>query len=73
MLKAVLPCHVVPGRAYPETVVGLKEDPTVNGQKVTISIVGGKVMLDGAATVVKTDIDCTNGVIHVIDQFILPK
>ena len=33
---------------------------------------GGKVMVDNA-NVVKTDIECTNGVIHVIDTVVLPK
>jgi transforming growth factor-beta-induced protein len=45
---------------------------TVNGQKATIKVVDGKVMIDGAQ-VVKTDIECGNGVIHVIDSVIMPK
>jgi uncharacterized surface protein with fasciclin (FAS1) repeats len=44
----------------------------VNGEKATISIVEGVVKIDGA-TVIKTDIKGTNGVIHVIDSVILPE
>ena len=45
---------------------------TVEGDKLTVSVKGGKVMID-KATVVKADIACDNGVIHVIDKVLLPK
>ena len=45
---------------------------TVNGQLLTIRANGGGVMVDNAK-VVKADILCTNGVIHVVDSVILPK
>jgi uncharacterized surface protein with fasciclin (FAS1) repeats len=44
----------------------------VNGQSVRIMVKGGKVMVDNAS-VTKTDIETSNGVIHVIDTVILPK
>jgi len=44
---------------------------TVNGAMVAISTKDG-VKLNGTSTVVKTDIVCTNGVIHVIDSVLLP-
>ncbi len=53
-------------------VVGLKEAKTVQGSSAKVTVKGGKVMIDNA-NVVKTDILCTNGVIHVIDSVILPK
>jgi uncharacterized surface protein with fasciclin (FAS1) repeats len=43
----------------------------VQGSKAKVKVVDGKVMIDGA-TVVKTDIETSNGVIHVIDSVILP-
>jgi uncharacterized surface protein with fasciclin (FAS1) repeats len=52
-------------------VVKLKTAKTVNGQSVKIKA-GKSVMVDNA-TVVKTDIETSNGVIHVIDTVILPK
>ncbi len=52
-------------------VVKLKEAKTVQGQSIKIDTSMG-VKVDGA-NVVKTDIACSNGVIHVIDSVILPK
>ena len=45
---------------------------TVEGASATLSARAGKVMID-KANVVKTDIECSNGVIHVIDSVIMPK
>jgi uncharacterized surface protein with fasciclin (FAS1) repeats len=45
---------------------------TVNGQNLTIKVDGDTVMVDNAK-VVKTEIECKNGVIHVIDAVVLPK
>jgi len=70
-LVAVLTYHVVPGKVMARDVVKLHEAKTVNGEKVKIMTEGGKVMVDDA-NVIKTDIDCSNGVIHVIDSVILP-
>lgn len=70
-LTAVLTYHVVPGKVMASDVVKLTSATTANGQDVQIKVWDGKVMVDGA-TVVSTDIEATNGVIHVIDQVILP-
>ena len=70
-LVAVLTYHVVPGKVMAADVVKLTEAPTVQGSKAKVKVVDGKVMIDGA-TVVKTDIETSNGVIHVIDAVILP-
>jgi len=71
-LVAVLTYHVVPGKVMAADVVKLTTAKTVQGGEVTIKVDGDKVMVDGA-NVVKTDISCKNGVIHVIDAVILPK
>ncbi len=71
-LAAILTYHVISGNVKAEDVVKLESAKTVNGQSITISAKDGKVMVDGA-NVVKTDIECTNGVIHVIDSVIMPK
>ena len=70
-LTAVLTYHVVPGKVMASDVVGLETAKTVNGQYVDIQVMDGKVMIDGAE-VVSTDIEATNGVIHVINKVILP-
>jgi len=71
-LVAVLTYHVVAGKVMAADVVKLKSAKTVQGQEVAIKVTDGKVTVD-AANVVKTDIACSNGVIHVIDSVILPK
>ncbi|MFZ4750890.1 MAG: fasciclin domain-containing protein [Phycisphaerales bacterium] len=70
-LAAILTYHVVPGAVKAADVVKLKNAGTVNGQRVDIKVDGAKVTVDGAA-VTATDIACSNGVIHVIDNVILP-
>ena len=71
-LVSILTYHVVPGKVMAKEVVKLHEAKTVNGKDVKIMTEGGKVMVDNA-NVVKTDIACSNGVIHVIDSVILPQ
>ena len=70
-LVAVLTYHVVPGKVMAADVVKLKNAKTVQGGEVDIVVADGKVKVDNA-NVVKTDIECSNGVIHVIDSVILP-
>ncbi len=71
-LVAILTYHVVPGKVMAADVVKLTEAKTVQGKSVKVKVDGGTVMIDGAK-VVKTDILCGNGVIHVIDAVILPE
>ena len=72
MLVSVLTYHVVPGSVLASDVVTLSDAPTLNGQQITIAVKGDKVMIDNAR-VIKTDIETSNGVIHVIDSVILPS
>jgi len=71
-LVSILTYHVVAGGVMAKDVVKLHEAKTVNGKEVNIMVHGGKVMVDNA-NVIKTDIQCTNGVIHVIDSVLLPE
>jgi uncharacterized surface protein with fasciclin (FAS1) repeats len=72
-LTAILTYHVVAGKVLAADVVKLdgQHVKTVNGADIAISVNGG-VMINGTAHVVTTDIECTNGVIHVLDAVILP-
>lgn len=70
-LISILTYHVAPGNVLAADVVKLSGAVSVNGQRVDIKVDGGTVMVD-QATVLKTDIECSNGVIHVIDAVILP-
>ncbi len=70
-LVGILTYHVVQGQVPAKQVVKLRGAVTLNGQRVDIKVEGGKVSVD-QAQVVKTDIECSNGIIHVIDSVILP-
>ena len=70
-LGAILKYHVVAGKVMAADVKPGKVK-TLNGKELTITVADGKVKVDNA-TVVKTDIVGTNGVIHVIDSVVLPK
>jgi uncharacterized surface protein with fasciclin (FAS1) repeats len=72
-LAAILTYHVVSGKVMASTVVTMdgQKVKTVNGQEVSIKVGADGVTVDGAK-VVTTDIECTNGVIHIIDSVILP-
>jgi len=71
-LVKVLTYHVVPGKVMAKDVVKLNKATTVEGSDVAIAVSGGTVTVDNAE-VIKTDINSSNGVIHVIDTVILPK
>ena len=72
-LVAILTYHVIPAKAMAADVVKLdgKSVKTVQGSTVKIDVEGKTVMINDAK-VLKTDIACTNGVIHVIDTVIMP-
>mgnify|MGYP003572725874 FL=1 len=71
-LAAILTYHVVSGKVMAKDVMTMKEAKTVNGQNVMVSMQADTVMIDNAK-VVQADVECSNGVIHVIDSVILPK
>ena len=73
-LKSILTYHVVAGKVMAADVMKMdgKTAATVNGAVLTISTAGG-VKLNSKVNVVKTDIECSNGVIHVIDSVLLPS
>lgn len=70
-LIQILTYHVVPGKVMAKDVVDLELAKTVNGKSLTITLDGQQVLIDNAS-VVKTDIQTANGVIHVIDTVVLP-
>lgn len=71
-LTGVLTYHVVDGEVPAETVVTLDSAETLNGQSVTIEVIDGGVVLNGEANVIVTDIQTSNGIIHVIDAVLIP-
>ncbi|HEY45934.1 MAG: hypothetical protein AMJ88_03665 [Anaerolineae bacterium SM23_ 63] len=71
-LTDILLYHVVAGKVMAADVIDLSQAQTLQGQFVDILVDGGKVMIDNAE-VILTDIEASNGVIHVIDAVILPE
>lgn len=75
-LASILTYHVVPGAITSDQLVGQRMDvATVNGETVLIDGTGGKaraaVTVNGA-DVINADILASNGVIHVVDEVLLP-
>ncbi len=71
-LTEVLTYHVVSGKVMAADVVSLTSADTVAGMPVSIKVDGGNVFLNDTSQVVITDIETSNGVIHVIDTVLLP-
>lgn len=73
-LVNILTYHVVPGAVMAADVTQLEQANTVAGAPITIQVSDGTVMLmgDNTAQVVQTDIEASNGVIHVIDTVLMP-
>ena len=71
-LIAILTYHVMAGKVMAADIAGKTLDPaTVNGETLHVDATSG-VTVNGAA-VVTADIECTNGVIHVVDAVLMPK
>ena len=71
-LVDILTYHVVAGRYKSSDLTDGLVLTTVEGKKLTFTRVGGKLMINGSATVETADVISTNGVTHVIDTVLLP-
>lgn len=70
-LRQVLLYHVVSGKVMAKDVTKLRSAKTLQGQNINIRVQNNSVRINDAR-VVRADIECSNGVIHVIDKVILP-
>ena len=70
-LQSILKYHVVPGRVYSPDALSAGSAKTLQGDIVRIGVTDGAAMVNGAK-LLSTDLDASNGVIHVIDSVILP-
>ncbi|RPI87655.1 MAG: fasciclin domain-containing protein [Chloroflexi bacterium] len=70
-LENILLYHVVEGKVMAEDVVKLESVETLAGQAVQVEVMGDEVMINDAKVII-TDIETSNGVIHVIDTVLLP-
>jgi uncharacterized surface protein with fasciclin (FAS1) repeats len=71
-LVDLLTYHVVAGKVMAKTAVTLHSAEALNKKPIALSVKNDALTLNGSAKVSAADIDCTNGVIHVIDAVILP-
>jgi len=76
-LAAILTYHVIPGRIFSSDLTNGAQPTTANGGKVTIGLSGGSATVKGNANgsvsnIIGANIMARNGVIHVIDQVLLP-
>lgn len=69
-LISILTYHVVSGTIDSGEVLASSGLKTLNGQRAVINAKSGTI---GSAKIIKTDIECSNGIIHVIDEVVLPK
>ena len=76
LLTQVLTYHVLPGRVLASDIKEGAQPATVQGETFTLSLKGGASITDARgrkANIVATNVQASNGVIHVIDKVILPK
>jgi uncharacterized surface protein with fasciclin (FAS1) repeats len=71
LLQSILKYHVVAGDVRAQAVTQMQNAGALNGQRIPITIDEGAVRAAGAK-VLKTDVACSNGVIHVIDSVMMP-
>ncbi len=74
-LTSILKFHVVSGKVMAEEVVKMSTAKTLQGGELTIKTENGVMVGNDAtmATVVTPDVECTNGVIHIIDTVLMPS
>lgn len=73
-LRSILLYHVVEGEVPASDVLMLdgEDVETLNGESITVGVTGGSVTLNDTVNVTATDVQASNGVIHVIDGVLLP-
>ena len=75
-LTKILTYHVVPGRLDASSLADGKKLKTVEGEELTVKKLGGKVMIvdakGGSSTVTISNVNQSNGVIHVVDTVLMP-
>ncbi len=70
-LKAILTYHVL-GTVAKSSGLTSGAVATENGQNVYLSVNGSEIFLNGKIKVIQADVEATNGVVHVVDQVLMP-
>lgn len=71
-LAEILKYHVVDGKVDAASVTGLTTIKTLQWEEISVEVVDGEVVLNGNVKVTATDVEASNGVIHVVDGVLLP-
>jgi len=72
-LRAILFYHVTDHRIYADEIKDYARARTLNGQELVFFVAAnGTVLINGYSKVIATNVDCQNGVVHVVDTVILP-
>jgi len=70
-LTEILTYHVILDRVMVKQVLKIRKANTINGKDLSINTKNG-VKID-KANIIKTDIECINGILHIIDEVLIPK
>jgi len=73
LLTALLQYHVVADEVFSNELTNGPVQTLLSGQTVEVSLAGGGVTLNGTSNVTDADIDASNGVIHIIDEVLIPE
>ena|ERR1700722_19287904 len=71
-LASILTYHVLQGEVMAKEIVTMQYVKTLQGEDVTITFIKGSIMINNAK-IVQADIQCSNGIIYVIDTVLMPK
>ena len=73
LLTSLLQYHVAAGEAFSTDLTNGPVQTLLSGQTVDVNVSGGGVVLNGSSNVTDADIDASNGVIHIIDEVLIPE
>ncbi len=72
-LADILKYHVVSGKVMSTDLSDGNVESLLSGKSINVSISGGTVSLNSSATVTNADVEASNGVIHIIDEVLIPE
>jgi len=72
-LAEVLQYHVVSGKVMSTDLSSGSVSTLLSGESIDVVVSGGMVTLNGSASVTGADNEATNGVVHIIDEVLLPE
>jgi transforming growth factor-beta-induced protein len=73
VLTEVLQYHVVSGKVLSSSLSNGSVATLLSGKSISVTVSGGMVTLNGSSKVTTADVEATNGVVHIIDEVLLPE